>query len=198
MDRALTKIRILGLKDHWPFVPESETKNSTAGYKPQSRSEELAKDIFLNKTTYKQAQNELAQQFIYKKEFTLAIRSFQALTKAQPFDFSNANNAATKLIGAGQFQAAIPFLQQSLKIEDSFFANKWLGQTLISTNRVDEGISYLEKAKQQDATDTQLLSNLARTYLLLKGNKELARLNLDELEAIKPDHPDLLVLRPQL
>ena len=47
-------------------------------------------------------------------------------------------------------------------------------------------------------TDIQVLSNLARAYLLLKGNKEMAKLNLDELEAIKPDHPDLMVLRSKL
>ena len=194
LDHALTKIRIMGLKDHWPFVPEGKTKNTTAGYHPQSRSEELAKDIFLNKATYKQAQNELAQKFIYKKEFALAVRAYQALSKAQPFDFSNSNSAATKLIGAEQFQAAIPFLEQSLRIEDSFFANKWLGQTLISTNRVDEGILYLEKAKQIDATDTQVLSNLARTYFLI-GNKEKALMILEELKAINPDHPYLLGVR---
>ena len=198
LDLALAKIRVIGLKDHWPFVPEHTTTNNAASYDPITRSEVLAQAIFFDRLTYQQAQNELAQKFINEKEFALAIKAYLALTKAQPYDIANFNNAATKLIAARQFQAAIPFLKQSLELEDSFFANKWLGQTLISTERVDEGIPYLEKAKQIDATDIQVLSNLARTYLLIKGNKELARLNLDELEAIKPDHPDLLVLRSKL
>jgi tetratricopeptide (TPR) repeat protein len=98
------------------------------------------------------------------------------------------------LIAARQFQAAIPFLEQSLQLEDSFFANKWMGQTLISIKRVDEGIPYLEKAKQIDATDVQVLSNLARTYFMV-GNKEMAILILEELKAINPDHPYLLSVR---
>ena len=114
--------------------------------------------------------------------------------EAQPFDITNSNNAATRLINAGQFQAAVPFLEQSLKIEDSFFANKWLGQTLVSTNRVEEGVTFLEKAKQINPVDTQLLANLVRTYFMV-GNKEKAELNLEELRAIKPDHPYLLQLR---
>ena len=198
LDNALTKVRVMGLKDHWPFVPEHITTNNAAEYDPDTRSEVLAQAIFFDRLTYEQAQVELADRFINEKEFALAIRTFQALAKARPFDITWFNNAATKLIAARQFQAAIPLLRQSLKLEDSFFANKWLGQTLISANKVDEGILYLEKARQKDATDIQLLSNLARTYLLIKGNKELARLNLDALEALQPDHPDLLVLRSRL
>jgi len=197
LDNALTKLRIMGLKDHWPFIPEHKTTNAIAKFNPTTRSEELAKDILFNRSTYKQAQNELAERFINEKQFASAIRSYRALAKAEPFDVTNFNNAATKLIAARQFQAAIPFLKQSLKLEDSFFANKWLGQTLISTKMVEEGIVYLEKAKQKDATDIQLLANLAKTYLIM-GNKELAKLNMGELEALKPDHPDLLVLRASL
>lgn len=187
LDLALTDIRVLGLKDHWPFVPERTAQNSTATFKPQNRSGELAKEIFFNRTTYKQAQNELAQTFLKEGEYALAARAYRALMEAQPFDITNSNNAATSLINAGQFQAAIPFLEQSLKIEDSFFANKWLGQTLVSTNRVDEGISYMEKAKQIDATDMQLLSNLAKVYLS-RGQNELAKVNLDALAALKGGH----------
>ena len=98
------------------------------------------------------------------------------------------------MVAAGQFQAAIPFLRQSLKLEDSVFANKWLGQTLIFTEEVEEGIAYLEKAKQINATDTQVLSNLAKTYFLI-GNKEMAILNLEALKAINPNHPYLQGLK---
>lgn len=194
LDHALTTIRIIGLKDHWPFVPEHKSTANASSYNPTTRSEELAQAIFFDKVTYKQAQYELAERFIKEKEFALAIRTYQALTKAQPFDITNFNNAAIKLITARQFQAAIPFLKRSLKLNDSFFTNKWLGQSLISVNRVDQGIPYLEKARQLDATDIQVLSNLARTYWLIKGNKEQAKLYLDELEALNPNHPDLLML----
>lgn len=198
LDRSLTKIYIMNLKGYWPFVPEDESTNAVAEYNPVTRFEELAKEIFFNKIAYKQAQIYLATGFMNDKDFTSAIRIYQALTKTQPYNVTNFNGVATQLIAARQFQAAIPFLEQSLELEDSFFANKRLGQTLISINRVDEGILYLEKAKKINATDIQVVANLAKTYLLIKGNKELARLNLEELEALKPDHPALLVLRSQL
>jgi tetratricopeptide (TPR) repeat protein len=196
LDNALTKIRIIGLKDHWPFVPEHQTTNSATRYNPKSRSEELAKNIFLDKVSYKRAQNDLAGRFINEQEFALATNAYQALTKAQPFDIGNINQAATNLIAARQFQAAVPFLRQSLKLEDSFYANKWLGQTLIFTNKVEEGIPYLEKAKQINGTDTQVLSNLARTYFSI-GNKEMAILNLEELKAIDSNHPYVLSLKSE-
>lgn len=189
LDHALAKIRVMGLKDHWPFVSEHETKDSVSGYNPIGPTEELAKAIFLNRITYKQAQNGLADSYMSAREYALAIRSYQAICKAFPFDVTNYNNAANKLNAAGQFQAAIPFLRQSLKLEDSFFANKWLGQTLIVTGSEEDGLPYLEKAKKMNATDIQLLSNLIKVYLS-RGNQQLAKLNMDELEALKRAHPE--------
>jgi tetratricopeptide (TPR) repeat protein len=186
LDRALAKIRIIGLKDHWPFIPENESINAVARFNPVNRFEELAKDVFGDKITYQQAQYMLAENFIEEKEFALAIKAYRALSKSQPAETAHLKNAAFKLIEVRQFQAAIPFLEQSLRLEDSLFANKWLGQILVNFGRAREGLPYLEKARQIDAADTQVLSNLARTYMML-GNQEAANLVMAELEAVKPN-----------
>lgn len=197
LDLALTKIRIIGLKDHWPFIPEGESTNATRNYEPATKTEELAKAIAQNRITYEQAQYALAEHFISKGQFAPAIRAYEALAIIHPLDTGTLNNAILKLIAARQFEAAIPFLQKSLRLEDSFFANKWLGQALIQIGHVDEGLRFLEKAKKIDRTDAQLLSNLTRAYIMV-GNKGLAEATLEELEALSPNHPELKALRSSL
>jgi tetratricopeptide (TPR) repeat protein len=196
-DHALAKISIMSLKDHWPFVPEHESTNAVARYNPANWPEELAKAVFLEQSTYQQAQYKLAERFIENNEFTLAVKTFQALTKEQPLEVAHYKNAAFKLIAARQFQAAIPFLEQSLRLEDSFFANKWLGQILINSGKAREGLPYLERARQKEPEDVQVLSNLARTHIIV-GNRDLAEAALNELEALDPNNPNLAVLRSRL
>jgi hypothetical protein len=75
LDHALTKFYIMNLKGYWPFVPENEATNAAAKFNPANRTEELAKEIFYNKLSYKQAQIELAKRFLNEKEFALAIRA---------------------------------------------------------------------------------------------------------------------------
>lgn len=197
LDRALAGIRIMGLKDHWPFIPEDQSTNATGRFVPQSLPEEMAKAVNANRITYEQAQFALAGQYLEAGQLAQAVRVYEALVIIHPLDAGTLNNAIIKLIGARQYEAALPFLQKSLRLEDSFFANKWLGQTLIQVGRVKEGLPFLETAKKMDATDTQLLSNLTRAYIMA-GERERAESTLKELAALDPRHPDLAALESSL
>jgi len=197
LDHALAEIQIMGLKDHWPFIPENESTNATQNYEPATRTEEMAKDVFSNKITYEQAQFALADYYMSEGQFASATQVYEALSIIHPLDTGTLNNAIIKLIAARQFRAALPFLQKTLRLEDSFFANKWSGQTLIQVGRVNEGLLFLEKARKMDNTDAQLLSNLTRAYIMV-GNRTLAESTLQELMTLSPNHPDLAVLRSSL
>jgi len=73
-------------------------------------------------------------------------------------------------------------------VEETAFANKWIGQILLDLGKLDEAMPYLNKALQVTPNDPQLLFNLGGAYAL-RNEFDQALALLRKLERIQPDFP---------
>jgi tetratricopeptide (TPR) repeat protein len=105
--------------------------------------------------------------------------------------------AAKALVKARRLDRVLPILYRSLKIEETAYANKWIGQILLDNGSVKESLPYLKRAYELNATDPQVLYNLSGGYAL-NAQYEKALETLDKLYAINPNFPDAAILKKQL
>ena len=82
-------------------------------------------------------------------------------------------------------------------LEETFYANKWIGQILLNYNEVQKSLAYLEKAFQHDSTDPQILYSLSGAYDLNAQYKQAKEL-LNQLHKIAPNFKDPYDLKGQL
>jgi tetratricopeptide (TPR) repeat protein len=169
---------------------ELESGEAVKNYMPMSKAEALAKNVFLNRISFRNAHYEMAEYFMSQGEYELAEKEYKALVSAAPVNLKNYHNAASSFIKAGQLDRALPFLYQSLRLSDSGFANKWVGQILLNKSRIHEGIAYLEKAVINMPDDPQVLFNLVKAYVLT-GQVDKARTTVSNLEKINPRFPEI-------
>jgi len=115
-------------------------------------------------------------------------------------NFSDVNkylDRAKILMGQNQLDLALDILYESLKVQVTETAYKWIGQILLSKAKVAEAISYLEKAQAMNPADPGVLYNLSGAYTLLSEYQK-ARETLDTLYKYNPNFEDPSNLKERL
>jgi tetratricopeptide (TPR) repeat protein len=198
LDSLFGNLRIHVLRGGWPFQPQTAPNKVLSDYRPRSRADSLAVCVWSSDSyDLERAHVELAEYYERKNDFWRAFREYQALIYLTPFNVSPYLRAADALLKMQNLSAALPLLQESLSIEETVFAHKWIGQILLAQNQVKEAIAHLEKAQQSSPDDLQLLYNLSGAYALDSQFKK-AKAVLDRLMLISPNFPDADILKHQL
>ncbi|MDQ7066284.1 MAG: GDSL-type esterase/lipase family protein [candidate division KSB1 bacterium] len=198
LDTIYANLRIRILKGNWPFKPRWQKNMAMANYHPTTLAESLAVKIILNdKYTAEMAHVDLAKRYERLGQYVNAFREYYANLYATPQNISPYIHAANMLIKARQFARALPILYQSLKVEETAFAYKWIGQILLDRGNLDEAIPFLEKALNVIPNDAQLLYNLAGARAL-QNEFEQALALLQKLETIQPGFPGARDLMQQI
>jgi tetratricopeptide (TPR) repeat protein len=186
------------LQGGWPFQPKSVPNRAIIDYVPATKAESLAVKVWSQLDyTLERGHVEMAEYFEKSKRYDLAYAEYRALICLTPLNVSPYVKAADMLIKGGNFRSALILLKKSLTLKESFFANKWIGQILLSFNEVKQSIPYLEKAHNQAPKDPQLLYSLSGAYALNAQYKQASEL-LSKLSTIVPDFNDPYNLRDQL
>ncbi len=198
LDSLYGDLRIKILKGGWPFKPKSAPNRAILNYIPVTKPESLAVKVWdeLN-FSLERGHVELAQYYQKQKNYKLAYEEYRALICLTPLNVSPYLKAADMLIKGGNFRSAFSLLKKSQSLEETFYANKWIGQILLNYNEVKQSLPYLEKAYKQDPADPQILYMLSGAYALnaqYKSAKEI----LNKLYKIAPDFRDPMNLRQQL
>jgi len=107
------------------------------------------------------------------------------------------NSASLPLLKKRNFKPARALLTQSLDIQETAQANKWMGQILLLEKRYSGSIPYLQKAETMGLKDADLLYNLAAANYYTNNKKEAVRY-LRKLKRTNPDHPDPSGLKKKL
>jgi len=198
LDQAYSDIRIRVLKGGWPFKPKAAPNRALVNYRPASKIDSVAWDIWRNdKMSLERGHVQLAEYYKARGELRKAFAEYKALIDATPLNSSPYLHAADILIKARRLQQAIPFLERSLKYENSAFANKWLGQIYLDQGRLKKALPYLEVAVEKAPGDPQLLYNLSGAYALNKQYAQ-AKASLQKLAKIRPGFPGAADLQRQL
>ncbi|KAA3613543.1 MAG: hypothetical protein D8M58_16810 [Calditrichaeota bacterium] len=198
LDSSLAALKINILKGGWPFKKRSTVNTVLANYKAKNRIDTLAFRVWKESGyTLERGHVDLAIYYSKQNNFEAAFNEYNALTQITPYNSSPYIKAAEMLIKLNRFNEAGIFLKTSLKYENSFYANKWLGQILLGQTKNTEGLKYLQVAYKKNNRDSQLLYNLGGAYYL---NKEyaLALEKIEELEKISTNFPRLSVLKSRI
>ncbi len=198
LDSLYGDLRIKILKGGWPFKPKSAPNRALIDYAPATLAESLAVKVWSEYDySLERGHVDMAAFFERAGRYDRAYAEYQALICLTPLNVSPYLKAADMLIKGGNFRSALILLKKSLKLAESFFANKWIGQILLSFNEVQQAIPYLEKAHREDSKDPQLLYSLSGAYAL-NGEYQKAKEKLEALYKIVPDFQDPYNLKGQL
>ncbi len=198
LDSLYGDLRIRILKGGWPFKPKTAPNKMLKNYKPKSKMEELVYKIWADENFgVEHGHAFLAAQYEKNKLFERALREYRALICLTPFNAAPYAHAADMLIKMKRFNEALPMLTESLRLKETTFANKWLGQIMLEKQKVKAALPFLEKAARQAPEDIQTIYNLSGAYAL-SGSFAKADSCLRLLEAKKPDFPGAMDLRKQL
>ncbi len=198
LDSVYGEVRIRILKGGWPFKKEQGPNLELLNFKPRNLLEQLAFRAWVGKNySLEKAHVDLAAMAEQNKEFEKAAGEYQALICLTPYNASPYLKLANVYIVQGDLNRALPYLYQSLRLESTAFANKWIGQILLDKGKAREALPYLEKARRQAPRDPQLLYNLSGAYALNQRFDEAMK-TIVEAEEIDPDFPDLQAFKRQL
>lgn len=196
-DRALGALRIRHLTDHWPFKPLASSGDSFAKYRPSDEIESLAYRVAKEELGFIEGHLAAAKYYEARDQHHKALREYQAMVTASPFDYQVMLTAAQHLLEARHLDRAMSFLFASLNLKDTAFANKWIGQIYLHSRRPQQAEPFLEKANAMQAGDPQVLYNLAGAYML-NGHLDKARETYARLEKTQVDFPGMAQLKQQL
>lgn len=198
LDSLYANLRIHILKGGWPFQPKTAPNKALSDYRPINRVDSLAAQVWSRHNyTLERAHVELAEYYERRKDFRRAFKEYQALMYLTPLNVSPYLRGADVLIKMQDLNSALPILQESLTLEETTFAHKWIGQIYLTQNKVKEALFHLEKAYQSSPNDLQLLYNLSGAYALDKQFKKSKAL-LERLLTLSPNFPEADLLQAQL
>ena len=197
LDSTLGMLRILNLTDHWPFKPLDSPGHAFRDFQPSDQEQEIAYRVAKNEITFAQGHFAAAQLHEEQGQHEAAQREYQALLAAAPSDYQTMILIARQLIDLKQFDQAMTYLMASLRLKDTAYANKWIGQINLYHRKPQLAQLFLEKAVSMEPIDPQSLYNLSGAYLLT-GQLDKARETAEKLEKIKADYPGLARLKQSL
>lgn len=167
LDVAIGKMRILGLTDHWPFKPETEFSDAVKRYVPETKAEEVAKDVVLKKFGFPEGHARMAQYYARRGQEASALREFWALINSVPLDVENYLRVAAVLTRGGAPGHAWPFLEASLQIRsngpDTAQALADLTAAYLRTNEIEQArrvFARLQAAAPQHPAVERLAAKL--------------------------------------
>jgi tetratricopeptide (TPR) repeat protein len=187
LDSLFADMTIHNLKNSWPFKPKGLPNFYLQNFKPKNIIEQIALRVLINpEFGLEMGHLELADYYEKNKNYIKAYKEYESLIYTIPFETDFYKKAATALLRIHNYNGAEQILQQSLRYRETYFAIKWLGQIALKNGDYHKAIEYLEKARQIQSNDTQLLYNLGRTYYYT-GNKNLGDIILKQLLKLEPN-----------
>lgn len=195
LDEEVAKIRIAVLKDSWPFAPKSKPR--AFAYHPRNEFEKIAYASWQREITWEEAHVKLAEQYSNARRFAEAARDYEALIMETPYNVSPYVRAGLLYLALNDSPRAYKRLWQSLQLEETAEANKFVGSILVERKDAEHGVPYLERAARMNPYDTQTLYNLTGAYLVL-GKVEQAATSLASLEKLARTSKEVAELRQMM
>ena len=148
--------------------------------------------------------NTLAHAYIasdQRQRFMNVLRRLQHTTSGSLEHFPYDNNPDTRKL-AQQYNSistvflkdqdygnAYRLLTQSLQLDETAFASKWIGQILLVRKQFRDALPYLKRAEALGLKDADLYYNLAAANYYTDRSSDATHY-LRQLKRIRPDHPD--------
>ena len=105
--------------------------------------------------------------------------------------------AGNELLNRELYDDAYPYLLKRTELQPDAFSTKWVGIIELSRKKTDIAINYLEQSLKYNASDSQVLFNLAGAYSF-KNRFSDALKAINKCLEINPRFPSALNLKQQL
>ena len=194
-------------------MPPVESREKTT-------EETLAGQLVVQQLSWDEAMQQLLRHYVQSGERTGAARVAEALVLEHPYQAPLYQQAGKLSLLAEQEAKGLRYLRRAFMLQPTPETAQALFVALLSRDRPEEALPYLDYAAQrerkytelrrftntiirlkaayaQDTTRTELLSQTAATYLRF-ANTTAARRYVDRAMATAPDDPLALRLKAQL
>ncbi|MDZ7343230.1 MAG: hypothetical protein ONA90_01820 [candidate division KSB1 bacterium] len=163
LDEELARLRIQVLMSNWPFQSDPQ-KVTPLQYSPRNRLEELALAQWQEQISWDGAHIQLAEYYTKTRQPENAALEYEALVIGMPYVVTPYLRLGLTYLTLNRLDDAFDIFEQSLSIEASALAQKWLGAISIHKNRLAEGLAYLHQALQREPNDPETLYNISIGY----------------------------------
>jgi tetratricopeptide (TPR) repeat protein len=189
LDSIYADLSIFYLKGGWPFKADFSPNDALQRYSPTTKAESLAVVILVDdKTSLERGHVELAKYYLRTGHPDRALEEYESLYHMIPFEIDFYRGAVTSLLQLQRYDRALEVLFRSKKFLDTPFADKWIGQILLTREELERALPFLEAARAGSPDDAQLLYNLCRAYLSLNDDTRATEV-LKELQRYFPQSP---------
>ncbi|MFH1511110.1 MAG: tetratricopeptide repeat protein, partial [Candidatus Woesearchaeota archaeon] len=125
---------------------------------------------------------QLARSYLRQAEHKQALQKYEEYEKIAPESYLGTAGAGIALVSMQEYDKAIEKLQQSLQIEDTETANRFLGRAYLGKNMTSEAEQYFQKALEVNRT-AQGIKELGEFYISQQRIDEAQALLLESKSA---------------
>jgi len=194
LDSTVATLMIHQLKGGWPFKPKLTENRILLDFEPQSLVESLALKVIFNEMSIDEAHFALAQQYEKQKHYKRATEEYDAFTYLVFIEAYAYLNRAKAFIRAEKDEQALHLLLKSLEHEEIPLANRLIGEIYLKKADYKNAVNYLEKARQKNPNNPELLASLCIAYLK-NLQFEKANLSFNQFKSKYPDNPQIDYLK---
>ncbi|MEL7167826.1 MAG: tetratricopeptide repeat protein [Bacteroidota bacterium] len=196
VDSLAGVFRVAQLMSGWPFRPGEAPRVAVLDtLHARSVPEQIAVDLYHNKTSWRGATDALATHYAEQGLITEALRTRFAIIQELPHlagplvDAGNVLVEAAKATGdEGRFQQAEAFYEAALeRAPNNAGILGLIGALKLQRGARADAIALLERARDLAPENTQVLYNLSGAYAL-EGRMDDAQTTVQALLAIEPNH----------
>lgn len=196
-DRRIGEHRVKLLRNNWPFTEQRNPDGYPRNYTFTSPADSMAYIVVNQGERWDRGKVELARIYEEQGRPAKALAEYEGLMRAQPFNDSPFVFAARIWLAVNNFEEARPLLEQAYEISPEAFTTKMLGAIEVDAGNPERGVRLLEKSRELEPDDAQMLFNLSGGYAML-GQFQEADEALRSLENLNPDFPGARAWRQQL
>ncbi|MBN2001299.1 hypothetical protein JW935_27390 [candidate division KSB1 bacterium] len=192
LDSLIGVHKINSLLSYWPFQP---LDNSSAGYldtyKPLSMVDSLA-FAFVKSADQDihGAHIKMAEFYKATRDYFRAFKEYHAAIKSNPFIAKDYLEAASCLMATNDFSLALQFFDQSLQLQETFFAHYNKSEIFFLMGGYEEAVNALNFALELENTPEsreKVLKRMHKIYFY-SGNKNKMSETLGEIKKTDPGY----------
>jgi len=188
LDSAISKIRIVSLKNDWPFKPNRDFSFLNE-IKLKNVIDSLAYKVAFENFDWSAAHKILADNYRHKDDFENYGREMSVLFSQFPFILNYGDNAVYGFLQSKKYDDALQVLLKRNKIKEDDFSLKWIGNIYLMNGGTQNAVLFLEKSIKYINNDPQIYFNLAVAYQKLSKN-ETALAAIERCLAIDAKYPN--------
>lgn len=187
LDEEVARLRMQVLLSNWPFQPEAQ-KVPPAAEPPKNLLEQLAQSQWREELSWDAAHWQLAEHYTKTNQPEKTAREYEALVLGMPYVVAPYLRLGLIYLARNRLDAAFEIFNNSLAVEPTALAQKWLGAICLQKNQIAQGLDFLRQALQREPNDPETLYNVSIGYAK-SGDFTNAKVFARQLVQQHPNYP---------